>query len=502
MRSKYILIAIVLVALAFGVGRLSASVGTVDSPDVPANTQSYTLEDIYNRLGTGAAGAQSTFTEPAAGPGTGTMHDLNEIMAQAPAIDNTNGATETKVLDGKTFWGLTAGQWGTQTGNIPTQTVSNTTVSQLAGYYDAFDLSVVDTDLVSGNIRSTVSIYGVDGDPMVVNTSSGDAAAGDIKDGKKAWVDGAEVTGNIATQTVVNTTVSQAAGYYNAFDLSTVDTDLASGNVRSGVSIYGVDGDPMVVNTSSGTATASDILSDTVAYVDGLEMTGTMTNNVAVTIVPTTTNQTIDAGYHDGSGEVEGDADLVAGSIARGVELFGVSGICRAIRATGQTTSYAAGDDGEYELGCRPGTYPASDTGINRGFTDNWDGTVTDNLTGLIWLKDAGCIGIRAWSVALTQVSNLNSGTDFSCDSYTAGTFSDWRLPNVNELSSLVDPARSDPALPEGHPFAGVQSLNYWSSTTYAGDTSQAWDVLLGLGHVSSDFKTSTNYVWPVRGGQ
>ena len=250
MRVRYILIVAVLVILAFGVGRLSAAVGTVDSPDVPGNTWSFTLEDLWNRLDSGAAGAQSTFTEPAAGPGTGTMHDLNEIMDKAPAIDNTDGAIEANVMDGKTFWGLTGGQWGLRTGNVSTQTVDNSTVSQLAGYYNAFDLSAVDTDLASGNIRSTVSIYGVAGDPNVVNTSSGDAVAGDIKSGKKAWVDGAEVTGNIATQTVDNSTVSQAAGYYNVFDLSTVDTDLASGNIRSTVSIYGVAGNSNVVNTS------------------------------------------------------------------------------------------------------------------------------------------------------------------------------------------------------------------------------------------------------------
>jgi len=80
--------------------------GTPDSPGAPGVTNSFTLEDIYNRLNAGTAGVQSTFTEPAAGPGTGTMHTLNEIMGKAPAADNTNGATTAQVLTGKTYWGL------------------------------------------------------------------------------------------------------------------------------------------------------------------------------------------------------------------------------------------------------------------------------------------------------------------------------------------------------------------------------------------------------------
>ena len=94
MRIRYILIVVVLLTLAFGVGRLSA--GTTGSPDSPGGPASdaakmYTLEDIYQRLDSGAAGTQNTFTEPAAGPGTGTMHTLNDVMAKAPEKDDANG---------------------------------------------------------------------------------------------------------------------------------------------------------------------------------------------------------------------------------------------------------------------------------------------------------------------------------------------------------------------------------------------------------------------------
>jgi len=163
------------------------------------------------------------------------------------------------------------------------------------------------------------------------------------------------------------------------------------------------------------------------------------------------------------------------------------------VAKTGQTEPYVTGDDGDLEKGLSPPSLR---------FTDNQNGTVTDKLTGLVWLKDADCIGRRQWADASTQVSNLNSGTNFSCDGYTASTYSDWRLPTPEELTSLIDSGRFSPALPSGHPFTGVQNSSYWSSTTYASDTGNAWVVYMYNGYVNTVVKTTTYYVWPVRGGQ
>ena len=60
----------------------------------------------------------------------------------------------------------------------------------------------------------------------------------------------------------------------------------------------------------------------------------------------------------------------------------------------------------------------------------------------------------------------------------------------------------SNPALPSGHPFTGVQSDYYWTSTTYADLTSIAWYVYLRGGYVYDNDKLYSYYVWPVRGGQ
>jgi len=132
---------------------------------------------------------------------------------------------------------------------------------------------------------------------------------------------------------------------------------------------------------------------------------------------------------------------------------------------------------------------------------ESCNGTVTDNLTGLIWLKDANCATVspKIWADALTSCNSLASGVCGLTDGSTAGQ---WRLPNRRELLSLIDDQKVNPALPTGHPFLSVQSDYYWSATTYAGNPSDAWFVYLVDGGVFAGVKTGTFYVWPVRGGQ
>jgi hypothetical protein len=161
-----------------------------------------------------------------------------------------------------------------------------------------------------------------------------------------------------------------------------------------------------------------------------------------------------------------------------------------AVEKTGQEESYAIGDDGDLQKGV---VWPEP------RFTDNEDGTVTDNLTGLMWAEDAS-VGPKNWNDALTY-----------CNDLSLGGYGDWRLPNVKELQSLIHYGVFSPALPntegtdkwsEGNPFS-VVSYGYWSSTTDAYFPDRAWFVYLNDGTVYVSHKDlNIYYVWPVRGGQ
>src|SRR5215467_2889767 len=115
---------------------------------------------------------------------------------------------------------------------------------------------------------------------------------------------------------------------------------------------------------------------------------------------------------------------------------------------SGQTTSYDTNtpqrDDGALQEGV--------ELPIPR-FTDRGNGTFKDNLTGLIWLKQANCAGrARTWQQALDDVASLNStgrmnGNDCSDTSRKGTHQKDWRLPNIKELLSLVHYGFWQPAL-------------------------------------------------------
>ena len=87
-----------------------------------------------------------------------------------------------------------------------------------------------------------------------------------------------------------------------AISFNELDADLVPGNIRSGVSIFGVSGDPDVVDTSSGDAGAAEILSGKKAWVDGMELTGSMPNKGAMNFTPGSSAQVIPQGYHNGFG--------------------------------------------------------------------------------------------------------------------------------------------------------------------------------------------------------
>jgi hypothetical protein len=167
------------------------------------------------------------------------------------------------------------------------------------------------------------------------------------------------------------------------------------------------------------------------------------------------------------------------------------------VPATGQLISYASGDDAFVHKGAA--WNPAA------RFTNNLDGTVTDNLTGLIWLQDGGCLGSALWADGLTAANHLASGACGLSDGSAAGA---WLMPNLAELESLIDVSASGPALPLNHPFLFVSNGVYWTSTSYyggVGGSGNAWTLRLSDGRYMNDAGsnvkgTNSNGVWAVKG--
>lgn len=131
-------------------------------------------------------------------------------------------------------------------------------------------------------------------------------------------------------------------------------------------------------------------------------------------------------------------------------------------------------------------------------FTDHGDGTVTDEETGLTWLKDAGALGAMSWSEAGQRAAALSADDfDWLTDTSSAG---DWRLPNHHEMRTLTTGYALGNALPADHPFRGVQQAHYWTSS--AGyDPQRAWSIQpAARGDAQFEDIAEAKYVWPVRG--
>jgi hypothetical protein len=170
---------------------------------------------------------------------------------------------------------------------------------------------------------------------------------------------------------------------------------------------------------------------------------------------------------------------------------------------TGQTECYSdtinttipcagTGQDGELQMG-EPPPEPR--------FTDNAEGTVTDNLTGLIWLQDLDCFGVRSWLHALSDVLGLASGSCGLTDGSSAG---DWRLPNPLEIVSLSDFSKTPPMLSASHPFINFTYKLNWTSSSWRDLPSYAYfggPSTYGYysGIPKSDMENTVS--WAVRGG-
>lgn len=143
-----------------------------------------------------------------------------------------------------------------------------------------------------------------------------------------------------------------------------------------------------------------------------------------------------------------------------------------------------------------------SQTKPDSALRDNGDGTISDRETGLMWmqcplgLSDPACatgtVDDYTWKEALEAAQAANAG---------AGTngYSDWRLPSVAELGSIIESACVSPAINEDFFPATPLGFSYWSSSPFRSDASKAWAVNFYSGTETDQAKSTGNYIRLVR---
>lgn len=307
--------------------------------------------------------------------------------------------------------------------------------------------------------------------------------------------------------------------------------------------------------TDSGTATAGGILSGLVAWIDGVEITGTMTDRTGTDTASTARAAaggvnyfTAPEGYYDGTARVSAtdaqvaalDADIAAGNIADGIAIFGVTG-------TFAGGGYAFGDDdASYVLGTADGAgtalsdmwngtrtdggfpggdqenggvddynnadpapadryagpWTACDSGNNYCGTGLASADARDDSTGLVWSLPCAGVGCTSFSDSspLTyswdnSATNNNSQTAQELCSAGSHGESGWTLPNQKQLmQAYIDGSY-------GNLEASDVNRYYWSSSTVSNSTTNAWRMGLSFGGTSTNAKTNSNYLRCVRPG-
>ena len=217
-------------------GPATGTMSNVGAQNISPGTADQAINEGYHD-GTGAVKGDTNLLPANIKSGT-TIFGISGM-----AIEASGTATPGQVLDGQTFSNASGPAAGSMPDNGAVMIIPGAAERSIpAGYHNGSGTVATDGNLLPGNIRSGVSIFGVTGDPNVVDSSTGDAVAGDILSGKKAWVDGSEVTGSIPIQTLSAATSTVAAGYYHSADLATVDPDLIAQKIACGTTIFGVIG--------------------------------------------------------------------------------------------------------------------------------------------------------------------------------------------------------------------------------------------------------------------
>ena len=463
-----------------------ARAGNLDSPGSPAAT-GYTLSDIYNRLTTNQTAAEGNHNlSPAANPAS-TFRTLKEIYEAIPTIlpetvklgTSYLGIAGTLTPDGGTA--STADLFSGKTAHLTNDWNLDTGALNLACNVSAFD--------GTANLVSDAYDGSGNGSNRWCVTDSGDAAAGDIRSGKTAWVDGAEISGSADIYPYGDTdaaevlTSADAAGTYDA-------TNLNAGTVKNGTAFgVGLAGNypsaayPLNGDTGADDATASEICGGYEAW----QKTGGLLTG---TLAP--------------------DAD----TIGSGNTICGVDGTLLKDEYNGSASSgdypqSVGGVDDYNDEGSVPedsyvSDWTSCDSGNDYcGTGDSTYADAKDNSTNLVWSKwlDSGATHTWFWANNCKYPNGL-PGDDGTCNTdgevackcvkLTTGEGKtgcedigdgNWRLPYQKELmQAYIDGS-----------WGNLSSAGsyYWSATTASRSTHRAWITYLYSGYTNTSTKTS-----------
>ena len=160
-------------------------------------------------------------------------------------------------------------------------------------------------------------------------------------------------------------------------------------------------------------------------------------------------------------------------------------------------------------------------------YVDCGNGTVTDNRTGLIWLKDAGCLtydvfppfGAMSLVAALSDLSPTSAIAVADCGLSDGSAPGEWRLPSASEWEEMTNDAialgctgASAPPITNDDgsdcwqsgngsiSFVGIHTSFYWAATPFA--TSSLYGFDMSSSFLSTSSPGGQERIWPVRGGQ
>lgn len=435
----------------------------------------------------------------------GTVVDLHTFpngsqLFGTTSLNITSGesTTATYVLKGGS--GLTIVNLSTQESGLNTAALSHglTRNCALCGSFNPESLVVTGTSAESSS-------------QLTVNVRSG-LAAGTYSLNLYATYTNDGVTQDKEQIGVISVTVTAATSQPGVLAIYSV----AESTINVGESTTAV----ISMNNSSGITTPVDV---TIASIDAAVMTvspascalTTASNSCTVTLTGVATGTTTFSAVATGYTTATSDAVMVVTSQVRIYlpqtgQMNQVPSMCSPISAT--CINSPVGSDG-YGYISGPYYIPYGVAWAYNGYSDlvpptrftvdpDSSNCIIDNLTGLEWVRDLNLVAINSavagssttWQNALNSITTANAGAGY-CG------HTDWYLPTVNELSSLLNAGQTSPAgwlNTEGFINVSVGS-SYWSSSTLSADNSGKWVVFFSSGNIDKTTSTNTRNVWPVR---